>query len=85
MQGVQDEDQQSPTSSPTTPTTTAAIQQVQSGPNVDTKYRVKIYEMMDTGNWLDKGTGHVQCTFMVRSALEECVCVCGKKFFSCLL
>lgn len=62
MEGEQEEQEaQSPTSSPTT-----AIQEVQSGPNVDTKYRVKIYEMMDTGNWLDKGTGHVQCTFMVR-------------------
>jgi hypothetical protein len=30
-----------------------------------TKFRVKIYEMTDTGNWLDKGTGHVNCTFMV--------------------
>jgi hypothetical protein len=28
--------------------------------------RVKVYEMSDTGNWDDKGTGHVTCSYMVK-------------------
>lgn len=29
----------------------------------NTKQRVKVYEMASDGNWIDKGTGHVQCVY----------------------
>lgn len=34
---------------------------------VASQLRVKVYEMTDSGNWDDKGTGHVTCSFMVCS------------------
>jgi hypothetical protein len=33
--------------------------------------RVKVYEMTDTGNWDDKGTGHVTCSYMVKPAFPN--------------
>ncbi|KAJ3346188.1 Platinum sensitivity protein, partial [Kappamyces sp. JEL0680] len=41
--------------------------QVEKGSESFEKYRVKIYEMSEAGNWIDKGTGLVQCTFMARN------------------
>jgi protein phosphatase-4 regulatory subunit 3 len=30
---------------------------------MESKQRVKVYEMTSDGNWIDKGTGHVQCVY----------------------
>lgn len=29
----------------------------------DTRHRVKVYEMIENGNWIDKGTGNVTCSY----------------------
>ncbi len=31
--------------------------------DADTRKRVKVYEMTDSGQWIDKGTGYVQCSY----------------------
>lgn len=47
------------------------MEQIDSG---NTKFRVKIYEGTDSGNWVDKGTGHVFTTFSVILALGILEC-----------
>ncbi|KAJ3322231.1 Platinum sensitivity protein [Boothiomyces sp. JEL0866] len=46
--------------------------------------RVKVYEMTDTGTWIDKGTGHVECKY-IDQVESYCIIVRSETDGSCVM